>query len=368
MKRTVLLFIAAISAVCSFAQHTTRTQAHTVNVTGNYVRHTASGARTTAAGDTLKLSNIADTASLTAYKYVADSGYTTGTNGFGDMGFAERYDFNPADSSIKVVGVMSRFTGKVNPASAHSVNFHVWSAGVQTPLTATLAYSGFPDVAIDTLTVPFTQLGIGPSSDTLKAFFFDSATVAFNESFFVGYDMNYTFSTLAGDTIGLVTSLNGDRTSPAYFANMYVNDLGDTARDTIMNVQNCTQWSDYTWHDNYTDNDGLFNDLAIFPIVAIGTPTSVAGITHNNLTFFGNYPNPAVNATNIRFSLLHAAGVTIQIMDVTGRILQTISEPDRQSGEHIIAVNTSQLAPGNYIYAVRLSTGEAIASTLTVIR
>ena len=189
--------------------------------------------------------------------------------------------------------------------------------------------------------------------------------------------MNYNFATLAGDTIGLACSVNGDRTSTVYTITSYTDsivnmegtaDSAITVTDTVINVQNATQWSDGVWHDNYTDNDSLYNDLAIYPIVVVGNPTGVNGVKKNNLTLFGNYPNPAANTTNIRCSLRQHADVTITVMDMSGRTLSTLNNANLGTGEHIIPMNTSSLPAGDYVYLLHTSGGDGIAGKMTIVK
>ena len=324
--------------------------------------------KTTAVGSTDTLSNISDTATLTLYTSgTRDSGYVTGTDFWGDRAFAERYDFNGADSSMQVIGVLAQFGGKVNPACAGTVNFNVWSLGDPRILGATMSYSGFPNTILDSFTVPVTQLGIGTGADTMKAHFFTTPTSQLSGSFFVGYSINYNFSSLNGDTIGLACSLNGDRTSHLFSVNVDTS-FGDTILSTVVNVQNATMFSDNNWYDNYTQNDSLKNDLAIFPIVTIHAPTGIKGITRNNLTFSGNYPNPAVNNTNIKFSLTNSLDVTVQIMDISGRTFNTIKQTGLAAGEHTIPVNTTGMPAGDYLYLIRTSAGDGMAGKMTIIK
>jgi len=231
-----------------------------------------------------------------------------------------------------------------------------------------MAYGGTPTSALDTLTVPFTQLGIGTVADTLKTFLFDSATTFLNFPFFVGYDMDYSVSTLNGDTIGLMCTLDGERHSPAYYAYMSVDDFGDTTRDTVINVQNATQWSDYNWHDNYTNNDSIFNHLAIYPIVAIENPTSIAGVTHKTLTLFSAFPNPATDCINIRFSINMPGKVSIQLMDMRGGVVSDVQPGILSAGEHTIPAAVGALPAGNYIYLVRTASGDGLAGKFAVTR
>ncbi len=387
MRKLFILAVALLINAIAFAQRTVHgpaTAVNSVNDLGFGIVKATSNARTTAAGDTVALTNIAAADTPLVMYAIPGGGYLTGTDSFGDQGFAERYDINMAadDSSLTVIGVVAEFHGVVNPLSTHTVSFNAWAVGVPSAVSATYAYSGFPGFSFDSVVVPFTQLGIGATTaaDTIKAYLFPVVSPTLQNSFFIGYTMIYSYTGLAGDTIGLACSLNGDRTSPVRTINTYtysdtvLNSAGTdsaitfTVTDTTINVQNATQWSDGAWHDNYTDNDSLYNNLAIYPIVVIGNPTGVKGVTKNGLTFFGCYPDPAVNSTNIRFSLLKNEDVTIQLTDMAGHSMNTIKETGLASGEHIIPVNTSALPSGNYLCIVRTSGGDGIATKITVLR
>jgi hypothetical protein len=282
---------------------------------------------------------------------------------YGDMGYAERYDFNGIDSSLKVMGVITLFGGTVNPASTKTVNFYTWNQGPEFMVSPTFYESGYPGIALDSVTVPITQLGIAASTaavDTYKAFYFTTPTSSQYYSFFVGYTLNYNFSSLGGDTIALYTSIDGERTSPI---------ITISGGDTIVNNQNLTMYNDGSWNDNATANFGLQNDFYIFPIVevGIGNTAGVASITRKGLTFFGNYPNPAISNTNIRFSLATAADVNIIVTDMTGKTIKTLSEPCLDAGIHTINMSIEEMASGDYLYILHTSGGAGIAAKFTVV-
>ena len=370
MKKAILFLLTASLSTGSFAQHKANHYINHIQPHNDNGTRTVA-AKTTAVGDTVTLRNIAASDTLVIYSLATstDSGYVTGTNAYGDMGFAEKYDFNGNDSSMRIIGVMAQFAGKINAASTKSVNFKVWDVSSQVAITGSLAYDGFPHNSFDTLTVPVTQLGIGPVSDTMKTFFFANSTDTLNGAFYIGYDMSYNYATLLGDTLGLASSKDGHRTDPLYKVIINVSDLtGDTTRDTVIYVQNATQWSDNTWHENYTDNDSIFNNLAIYPIVIIGQPTGVKNVTRNNLSFYGNFPNPAVNSTNIQFSLSKNADVSIQVMDMKAHVLRTLLLKSQNAGQHIVPLETDMLPSGNYIYLIRTSDNDGVAGQMTVIR
>ena len=368
MRKIFILAVAVFSSIGSFAQKKKISihpeQINVVDPVKSKFSEPGAASKTTAIGDTVKLSNIADSATLTLYTFDSGKGYVTGTNAFNDQSFAERYDVT-AGSSVQVIGVYALFGGRVNPASDRTITFYIWDQGIPEVITDTLIYSGFPNNVMNGLTVPVTQIGIGTVSDTTKAYLFAYPSAGTSHSFFAGYYINYDYSSLNGDSIAIASSLKGDRTSPKYSI-AFDTTGGDTLITTIVNVQNATQASDNNWYDNYTQNDSLFNDLAIYPIVVMSDVEGVKGVTRNNLTFFGNYPNPATTNTNIRFSLAQATDVTIQFMDMSGRTFNTVKQNDLSAGEHIIPVNTAEIPAGDYLYLLHTSGGDGIAGKMTI--
>jgi len=358
MKKLLFSTIVAGFSICSYAQNT----ATLTNIIQT-PRNASSKAvqRTTAVyHDSLVLTNLHTTDSLKLYFAGThfDSGYIGGTCAYGFTTFAERYDFTGADSSLEILGVLSLFGGTVNPASTKTLTFRAWNVGpVSTSSRPTLSFSGFPGTGIDSVNVGITHLGITDTTVSYTAHYFATPAAYRTASFFVGYSINYNFSTLAGDTIGLYTSKLGQRTS-----NIYNISGGDT---TINDVNVTLDTS--VWYDNGY-NLGLTNNYFIFPIVTTKNTLGFKSITRNDFTFFGNYPNPAVNSTNIKFSLAKSTDVTVVITDMSGRTINTVSQPDLGIGEHIIPVQTSNMAAGNYIYVIHTATGDGIASTLTVIK
>ncbi len=357
MKKLFLLTITIGLSMGAFAQNAWNVQYKHLKKDNPFSMISNTAARTTAIGDTDILSHITDADTDAIYTTSnPDSGYVFGINAFGDKAYAERYDIDSSDSTVKVLGEFSFFTGTLNPASTKTVTFNVWSVGAKSAFGTVphTYYGGLPSAVLATrANIPITALGIDvsdTSSDTGNVYLFATPTAFLRTSFFVGYSINYSFAALGGDTIG--------RTSAAATI---------VGTDTLINDVNVTQLSTGVWEDNQTGRFRMFNNLEIFPIVKIGNGTlSVKGITKNDFTFFGNYPNPAVDGTNIKFSLAKATDVTITISDLNGRTVNTISQANLGTGEHIIPVSTSNLAAGNYIYVVRTGNGDGIASTLTV--
>ena len=374
MKKLFLLSIAIGLSMGSFAQSTVHrhfsgryTSKAIVPVTSNALY------RTTTVGTVDTLTHISippDTLTMYYAGATLDSGWTSGMDFWEDMGFAERYEFNSTDSTLQVIGMIARFGGTVNPASTKTVNLEVWSAGPQTVVDATrphLFYSGLPNNLLTSKIVPFTNLGIGTTIDTPKIYMFTTPTTYLTDTFFVGCELNYTWAGAAGDTIGIYNTLDGERTSAKYIV---------SGADTFVNDVNVTEFSDNTWHDNaidsntfgFWDNFGISNNFFLFPLVKVGHGLSVKGITNKNLTFFGNYPNPAVTGTNIKFSLTNSTDITIQVMDISGRVINTMKQKNLSPGEHIITLETANMATGDYVYVIHTTDGGGIAGKMTVIK
>lgn len=359
MKKVLLFALATSVALSSFAQRSKTSLSARNIVSPHYAART-----TTATGDTVEFGHILSTDTTTFYGVGAngDSGIVTGTDAYGDKGFAERYI--TYDTLVSVIGVITEFTGNVSSTSTKTVSLNAWKIGAQTPADATAFpsghwyNSGFPAASIASMDVPVTQLGIGNgAADTVKMFYFPTAS-SYVPGFFVGYTINYTFASLNGDTLGLICSKDGER----HFAIATV-----SGTDTIIQNVNATQFADGSWHDNATDNFLIANHLFVFPLVIWGGPNAVNAVTKNNLTFYSAYPNPAVNETNIKFALNQGTTVTVQITDLSGKVVKTISDK-YTSGTHVVTVPVNELAAGEYIYLVRTAEGDGMASKFAVIK
>lgn len=373
MKKVLFVALSVLTTLSAVAQHRFNSEPArnpeilAEGLNGKPLPGTA--AKTTAVGDTVYVSHINTSAgmdTITFYTFVHDTGAVYGTNVFGDKGFAERYDVIPATMTYKVIGVRALFGGRVTAGSSKTVTFNVWSQAAKSPaFRPTIFYNGLPGTSLASGVQSINNLGIAmtaPESDTPKNHIFATPTAYLSDSFFVGYTVNYTWATLAGDTIGLYSNLEHERDEPGYFA--------ISTSDTTLNVVNALQKSSGTWVDNASEGYGLFNNMYIFPIVVIGPgiSTGLQGIVRNNFTFRGSYPNPAADKTNIGFALAARADVTIDVTDIAGRSVAKIEKKGLAAGEHTVELNTTSYAAGEYIYLIRTSEGDGIASQLIIAR
>lgn len=77
------------------------------------------------------------------------------------------------------------------------------------------------------------------------------------------------------------------------------------------------------------------------------------------------FPNPASNVTTLEYSLAKQAKVNVDIIDISGRLMQTLFSADKSSGTHVYQFDVNQLSPG--VYFVRFTAnGEAGVQKLMV--
>jgi len=94
-------------------------------------------------------------------------------------------------------------------------------------------------------------------------------------------------------------------------------------------------------------------------IIPVSTfwPTSVGdhGVQTGNQVS-QNYPNPACAVTHFRISLVSPCDVTLSVSGITGIRVMEISKGMMTAGSHDLTLDTSQLAPGIYLYTVTMGT------------
>jgi flagellar hook assembly protein FlgD len=82
-------------------------------------------------------------------------------------------------------------------------------------------------------------------------------------------------------------------------------------------------------------------------------------------------PNPTPSGTQVRFELARDVHVRLELLDVSGRVVATLSDGMLPAGRHVAAWNgvarSGRVAPGLYI--VRLTTPDLVTQgKLAVIR
>jgi len=396
MKKLLLLASAAFVSVSSFAQDNqgqivTDQYVPTIEMGTSQTVQLNKGKNFKVTGETpdFRYSPYAGMQSGPFTNYVADKGSTmpydsgrlNGISVYGYTGFAQYYGLvvnvtAPVDSSLWIMGVVSRFAG-VATSTSKLASFNVWdrdfSSKVAVAGRAKYFIGGQPKTpALNSKTVAFNALNLtGKGGDTgLTIAMFTNPTKNVNKDVYVGYTVpSYTFSAASPDIFGLYTVpiANG-----AYSG--LLDSVTAVAKDTIITAYSLVQ-NGSAWKSNFEMGTGVpttNGNLVIYPILRIscatcgGSGVGVNTVRHNGLSIYGNYPNPAVNSTSIKYALAATADVTISVLDIAGRTISKVTESKLSVGDHTTVLNTQALASGTYIYLIETSVGDGIAAQFTV--
>lgn len=81
---------------------------------------------------------------------------------------------------------------------------------------------------------------------------------------------------------------------------------------------------------------------------------------------FDVYPNPVNSSSVISFSLAGDSRVQIQLVDVTGRTIQSVIDENLSSGNHKVILNRDQLSAGIYFLQLKMNDREVMTKKVVV--
>jgi len=87
----------------------------------------------------------------------------------------------------------------------------------------------------------------------------------------------------------------------------------------------------------------------------------------STITLHQNYPNPFNPVTTISFALQKSLPVTLDVYDVSGRLVSQLIDSIIPSGQHDIHFDARQLPSGLYIYRLRAD-GQTLSKSMTLLR
>ncbi len=80
-------------------------------------------------------------------------------------------------------------------------------------------------------------------------------------------------------------------------------------------------------------------------------------VSENSIKIF---PNPATDMVNVSFDLVKSTNVSVQIVDLVGRVIKTISDQNMNAGTQNVSVSTANLAPGIYNVKIQTEAGSRV--------
>lgn len=78
-----------------------------------------------------------------------------------------------------------------------------------------------------------------------------------------------------------------------------------------------------------------------------------------------NYPNPFSNTSDVLIWLSSSSDVTVEITDISGKVIKTINYSELNAGNHYLTLNADGLSAGVYFYTVKTAT-HSVTRTMSV--
>jgi PKD repeat protein len=164
-------------------------------------------------------------------------------------------------------------------------------------------------------------------------------------------------TTLSGDTLysaGLYTS-GFVPTSASQWKTVEV-DLNVSPYNNATNLRVMLVWTSC----GPFSNDFYVDQLNITNSTSIGIEENLAQ------TDYSVYPNPVTSTSQVYFKLVEDANVTVDVVDVAGRVVKVIYSGDLNAGEQYYQINNADFNAAG-IYMVRLNVGGVISTKKIII-
>lgn len=108
----------------------------------------------------------------------------------------------------------------------------------------------------------------------------------------------------------------------------------------------------------YDDQDQRFAQNSLFMVRPVSGVASTEEVS-SNMFGVSIYPNPVQDEMTMKYKITNTSDVQVQITDVSGKEINTISYNSVQKGENIISINTSSLKAGVYLINIKSDGGSA---------
>lgn len=125
-------------------------------------------------------------------------------------------------------------------------------------------------------------------------------------------------------------------------------------------------------YEPYADPSGVFSPDAVYFVAELAfgetmVETGESGEAAFAFAFEPNFPNPFVTSTTFRYAIPETAHVRLEVYDLLGRRVATLTDEDAQPGWHERRFDADGLANGAYI--ARLTAGShAETQRITLLR
>lgn len=106
------------------------------------------------------------------------------------------------------------------------------------------------------------------------------------------------------------------------------------------------------------------NLISLDDVLIRGTLSTIGINENENNLALSLFPNPATDNVQVNYTLTSETTVTINLYDVTGKLVATVSEGEQAQGRHFAHINTSSLAKGFYTVKVATAFGQSTSKLI----
>ncbi len=113
------------------------------------------------------------------------------------------------------------------------------------------------------------------------------------------------------------------------------------------------------WSAGWANYDPVNTDYVTYSNTNHYIPPTHVAITNisNTLQNARVFPNPASNTASVMFELNQSSNVTINMTDITGKIVKTVYNGDETKGIHTVSTDINSVSNGFYFMQITTSTG-----------
>lgn len=105
------------------------------------------------------------------------------------------------------------------------------------------------------------------------------------------------------------------------------------------------------------DDDAWYLQPAT-PMVRLNFDGSTWGLNEaTNVTALNVFPNPATDEVSVSFNVVDASDVTVEVLDITGKSIETVANATQVSGVQKSVINVSDYAAGMYVINITTNAG-----------
>lgn len=257
----------------------------------------------------------------------------------------------PIDS-LRITGKKSKKLAKAISPTRKTYNNHAWSEGVLLHLNVFASDSGitpkgFGDLVIDTVgTLAGTSVKGMSVRDLVKLY--DTCMTYWQSK---GIDSSSDYTLLAQFVDNIITPLNSRFYQAMTAVNVdYVLDTAKMPSPTKnLYAVNLLGYKTATEAGGIVKNTGAKSNVQFVPVTGYIEPMADKFLLNQN------YPNPFNPSTEINFSLLEDAIVSLKIYDVLGREVATLLRNEYLvAGDESVTFDAANIPSGVYFYRIHI--------------